>query len=151
MKTLLPQINPKRMLLATGGANLFSSLIGIPLAMLLRLGLELATMPLWYQNKSLSHTWHFICEMTLGAAWINPYEGESNYWVLDVATISLMIPCFFISYLFERRSIQKSLGKEIDATLLSKAVWRANLASYALLLLLVVVDLVKNLWLASFT
>lgn len=139
IKVSLPHINTKKVLLATVFANLFSSLVAIPLTMLFRLALDWATVSLWAYNESLSVIWQFICAMTLGAIW--PYTTP---WLAAVAFISLMIPCLFTAYPFKHEEIQGMLGKEVNSTLLRKVVWRANLASHALLLLPPVIYLVTN-------
>lgn len=108
-------------------ANVVSTIIGIPLTWVLLVALEWITggdavhgftAPL---QKFLAVTWQ--------APWLLPYEGDL-YWMVPTASLSLLVPFFFASYLIEA-PIVAHFEREVPRAEVRAAVFRANLASYA--------------------
>ena len=110
-------------------ANLTSTFIGIPIAWLLLVGIQLITgggsaygintLP----KQFLAVTWQ--------SPWLMPYQNNLR-WMIPVARIVLLIPFFFASWFCEYLVI-KYLFDDINSNGLSYTVRDANLLSYGLL------------------
>jgi hypothetical protein len=74
-------------------------------------------------EKLLAVTWQ--------APWLMPYEGEL-YWMMPTASLVLLAPFFFASYVIEAHVISR-YECQYPITRLRPAVFRANLLSYVLL------------------
>jgi hypothetical protein len=115
-------------------ANLLSTAAGVPLAWIIMLVIEFATVvPLMVVSDH--HHWHledspmqYVIDFFM-MAWTMP---SSRAVALAVAT--LLIPTFFVSVYLERRSYRRSWS-DLDRAAVDRSVWFANLASYALLFL----------------
>lgn len=87
----------------SGVSNLVSTVIGIPVAWGIMVGVEFGTMGL-ADSTHYIRTWQSpIAEAVLfflSSAWIAPVEGKTA-WLIPSATLALLIPFFFASYLIE--------------------------------------------------
>jgi hypothetical protein len=113
-------------------ANLASTIIGIPIAWSLMLGLQLITTggyPLG-MNTPLS----MLASVTLQAAWLDSDERHL-YWMLPAAVTTLLLPSFAISVLIERFCLLRR-WRHLERTLVSRWVVRANVYSYLVLFVL---------------
>jgi hypothetical protein len=135
MRKSLPSLAPKRLFYATTLSNLFSTLVGIPLAWIFMVGFIF----LGYRiNVTIETT--PILNVTLGAAWLAP-TGEQLSWMIPVALLVLLIPFFWASYWLEA-FVTKRFFKQEDRRLIKKAVFKANLFSYAFLASLILIYLI---------
>jgi hypothetical protein len=112
---------------AVGLANVVSTVIGVPLAWIVVLGLELLTDRLF--NDRLAPV-SVIVNLILGPAWIGPPDSGHD-WIIPAAAMILLIPTFFASWYIEAFIVDKML--DLEWPVVRKAMLRANLASYALL------------------
>jgi len=113
----------------TALANLVTTLLGVPLAWGLMLGLELVTTggTAWGLATPATR----LAAVTLQAAWLIPYE-QHLHWMVPAASVVLLIPSFFISIWLERWVLRRRWS-ERDRPTVNRTVWIANLVSYALL------------------
>jgi hypothetical protein len=93
---------------------------------------------------SLSPFWQSFLSVTLEAPWLLPYE-EEFYWMIPVASVVLMIWFFFISAWSEGIIFAMLLKKTHPTEVAKKAMWKANMASYAFLYLIDFIYLTYNL------
>ncbi|HEX4537528.1 MAG TPA: hypothetical protein VH140_11305, partial [Candidatus Acidoferrum sp.] len=75
-----------------------------------------------------------IASVTLEAAWLVPYSEHDLYWKVPTAAMVLMIPAFFVSIFLERCVLHFFWHSEPSPER-KRFVWRANIYSYALLIL----------------
>jgi hypothetical protein len=115
-------------------ANVLSTLAGVPVAWLIMLAVEFATM---FPLAAAAQKWHwrldspvFYIFYVLGIAWIGPV-GTSG-WPIALAAALLLVPTFFVSLWLERPVYRRS-HTEINVAAVDRSVWFANLCSYALL------------------
>jgi hypothetical protein len=120
-------------------ANLCSTFVGIPIAWLIMLLVELAlsgasggATDMW--PEGFGSLIGRILWLLLNAAWIGPGDGVPP-WTIPVAAAALLIPSFFVSVWFERR-IGLWWWPTSDPRAVRRGVYMVNLASYALLLVL---------------
>jgi hypothetical protein len=107
-----------------GAANLLSTLLGIPLAWLGVLALQLAVMA---TLPPLRSPWILV---PLYAAWLPPMTA-ARPWLIPLAAAALCVPCFLVSVWIEGKV---ALGfKGFDPVEVRRWAWRANLCSYGLL------------------
>ncbi|MFO0857587.1 MAG: hypothetical protein U0640_09565 [Phycisphaerales bacterium] len=105
-------------------ANVFSTLIGVPITYVVLLILQLATGgggaygPSW-----LSVTWQ--------APWLIPYE-EHLGWMIPSAALFLCFPFFVVSWASEAWVLRRRL-KDKDRKQVSRATLLANATTYALM------------------
>lgn len=125
-------------------ANLVSTTIGIPLAWLIALYLQLIIPGGDGSYPGLTFFWKMLLGVTIQAAWLLPYENEL-YWMIPVTFIVLLIPFFLVSYWIESRLSYKILKRKVDGLSVYKTIWKANIMSYAFLLCLSIVYLIINL------
>lgn len=122
-------------LVGTAKANVYSTLVGVPLAWLLMLALQFAAMaPILIaelKGKHLLDGEPPVIAFVRTVAWLAPVEN-SLHWMIPVAVAVLLIPSFWISVLLERRSCLKT-WKTAEPALVRRGVFMANLVSYALL------------------
>jgi len=118
--------------------NLASTLLGIPMSWLLLVLIQMITggdrayglkTPL---TKFLAVTWQ--------APWLIPYESDL-YWMIPAAGLFLLIPFFFVSWCVEYLVARRIL-KGVDPISTRRGVRNANIASYGLLALYLVMVLV---------
>jgi hypothetical protein len=111
-------------------ANLWTTLLGVPLAWLVMLIIGIVSTGGY--ALGLDSPAKALVAVTLQAAWLIPYE-EHLFWMIPAAATVLLIPCFVISVFIERWVLQRR-WKATDSTLVRSAVLRANIWSYMLLL-----------------
>jgi hypothetical protein len=133
-------------------ANLESTLLGIPFTWFVWVIVE---MTLAYIGYFVGQSLHFslpeavgiLFAVTIGAAWLSPGESTNLYWMIPTASLVLLIPFFYVSWLLER-GVAKRFLKEFSREDIYKATFTANLYSYGLLGVLVLgwltVSLVKE-------
>ena len=121
-------------------ANIESTLIGIPITWVAWVIIEIilgymGTLVFENLHVSLPESASLLFALTVGAAWLTP--AESNlYWMVPTASLVLLIPFFYVSWLLERRRTKRLL-KEYDPANIKKATFIANLCSYGLLFAIV--------------
>ena len=118
-------------------ANSVSTLFGYPLSWLFLLLVEEITTG--GKVLQFSDFWNSVGSVTLQAAWLIPYESDL-YWMVPVAGIVGLLPAYFISVWLEFLVLKKVSVKNIIFH--KKDVRNANLASYAFLLLILVIILI---------
>jgi hypothetical protein len=126
----------------TAIANIISTLIGVPLAWFVMFALELGingSHGAVKTNSPVLDALHFIA----GIAWLTPNE-KNIYWEVPTALALLLIPTFFISVWIER-FICRKWWKDLNTTSVKRAVFKANLASYAVLFAIACGFLIYNL------
>jgi hypothetical protein len=120
-------------------ANVFSTLVGVPLAWLAMLALEFAVMlPLGlaadkWEWKLDGPVWQLL-GFLFSVAWLAPVSGRLH-WMVPAAVALLLVPCFFLSVVLERRSCMRTWST-MDPARVRRSVFAANLASYGLLFVL---------------
>jgi hypothetical protein len=114
----------------SASANIASTLIGIPLSWLAMLVIELVTAPVMAFVPGSPV--RMVAAAVLASAWLPPVEEAHLLWLVPVAAMVLLVPAFVVSYLLERRILARACP-EIPRADLSRACWRANEVSYALL------------------
>lgn len=136
------EIPYKKALIPNSVANLASTVAGFPLAWGLLLGLELLTTG-GGCGPGFGTISSSILTVILESAWLCPWE-DHLYWLMPVAFINCLIIAFFISIWIEYFVMKKML-KEHDKAKIKKATYKANLVSYALLIILNIVFLAFNI------
>lgn len=134
----------KKLLWPTTVANSFSTFIGIPLVWGILLAFEMLTPGGGGMYPDLSMFWRYFLGVTLQASWLLPYESES-YWMIPVASMVLFFWFFWMSAWSEGFILAKLLRKSHPADVAKKAMWRANMASYAFLYLIAFIYLAYNM------
>jgi len=129
-------------------ANLVSTLIGIPITMVVWFIVELSIgFAVGSAVKSLNHPLptvaDYLFSVTIGAAWLGPDESQL-YWMVPTAMLVLLIPFFYVSWIIER-SVARHYLAEIRKEQISWVTFYANLYSYGLLALIVVGWLIGSL------
>jgi len=125
--------------LGVGVANLLSTLVGVPLSWLCVLlvdgflGAGLRSVALHYhwqlRGTPLAHVLFFFLNVAWGTG-----VGQYPYWFVPAAAAVLLVPCFYASVWLERWVCART-WKQLDPARVRSSVFRANLASYALLFL----------------
>jgi hypothetical protein len=129
----------RSVMLGVAKANVFSTLVGIPLAWLVMFVFEIVTI-FPFALAATKWKWEFdspVCVVFRGivaAAWVLP-EDAYLHWMVPVAVTVLLIPCFFLSVFLERRSCLRT-WRAMDPGSVRRGVLVANLASYSLLFVL---------------
>lgn len=132
----------KRALKVMGIANIESTLIGIPLTWIIWVIVEMILGYVSYRvldsfHISLPESVSILFALTVGAAWLGP--AKSNlYWMVPTASLVLLLPFFYVSWLFERHRAKRLL-QEYDPENVNKATFIANVYSYGLLCAIVLV------------
>lgn len=140
MSRRIPHLNRKRRLLGVAVANGFSTLAGWPLLWIAWAAIQIFVIPGGRGCYGLDTFWGALASVTLQAAWLIPYEPDL-YWMVPTASLVLLIPAFFVTVLIEGW-VLRSGWPQVPVNERKRFVWKANLASYALL---ISIDLV---WLA---
>ena len=125
------QITAQRRFVGVLAANVFSTVVGWPVAWFLLVLLQLFVIPGGSGGYGLDTPLHKIASVTLQAAWLIPYESDL-YWMVPTAAIVLMIPAFLITVPSERL-VLRYCWPQVAPSERRKFAWTANLASYALL------------------
>jgi hypothetical protein len=121
---------PSRTILkAAAASNAISTLIGIPVAWLMLVVLQIGTgggkaygisTPV---TKFMAVTWQ--------APWLIPYESDLD-WMVPAASFALLLPFFLASLSVELR-VNRWMLPDAERSSLRAATWDANLVSYVLL------------------
>jgi hypothetical protein len=129
----------RQAVIGVGRANVFSTIAGVPLAWAVMFLLQMGVMiPL----TSVADKWHWaqdgpvwqVLELLVGAAWLGP-GVEKTYWMVPIASAILLLPCFYLSVMIERKSCLNA-WPDHDPEAVRRGVFRANVASYLLLFLM---------------
>ncbi|MDI6815636.1 MAG: hypothetical protein QME41_00385 [Actinomycetota bacterium] len=127
----------------TATSNIVSTVVGIPVTWGILFGVQAVTGGGMggpgvetLAGKVLAVTWQ--------APWLLPYESPA-YWMVPVAMLVLLVPFFFASWLIEYQ-VSRRMMRSLAAGVVKNAVLRANLASYALLAVVVVGVLVVRVY-----
>ncbi len=122
-------ISRSRVLRGVTGANLASTLVGIPLTWLMMLVLNIATTGT--EAKGLNTLPGRFASVVLQSSWLVPYETDLD-WMIPAATLVLLVPYYFASVAIERL-VLRTMWKHDGAQQLSSIVWQANGLTYGLL------------------
>jgi len=120
-------------------SNLVSTIVGIPIAWLLLLLIELVTT--FGRPFDLSTFFGQIMTVALQSAWFMPPNtnaGSAMSWMLPLTFVVGLIPAFFISIWIEARIVMKFF-KEKDGVEIKKVVKKANIYSYGALIILCII------------
>jgi hypothetical protein len=92
-------------------SNAASTVFGIPVAWGIMLGVEILAGAAVNRSQAL-HNWQSplanVIGFLLGSAWIAP--PERNVWMVPAATLVLLVPFFFASYLIEYFVLKAMVG-----------------------------------------
>jgi hypothetical protein len=134
-------------------ANLVSTIIGVPLAWALMLGLQFAAMATVDQklkflnsNSPLATVVAFL----LHSAWIPPAEG-TNVWWIPTAILVLLVPFFIASYGIEYLVMAYMVGmpaggpENLTYPRVKRAVRNANLVTYGAMFIATSIWLIVSL------
>ena len=94
--------------------NVFSTLVGVPLAWLAMFALEFVVM-LPAGLAAEKWKWEFdspvwqVVGFLFSVAWLGPAEGYLH-WMVPAAVALLLVPCFYLSVLLERRSCTRTFA-----------------------------------------
>jgi hypothetical protein len=115
-------------------ANAFSMLLGIPIAWFLVVLVQAFAGGGGWGDGS-------IIGVVRGPAWFGPGYLHDLRWAVPLGLIVLCVPFFFMSWWVEYAFLYAFVGKfDKDAkTPIWRYAWKANLASYALLVALLIV------------
>jgi hypothetical protein len=121
-------------------ANVWSTLVGIPLTWLALVIIEFGTM--YFFGNSFNSRSPILAESYLASylyfvitsPLLIPVRDGLDL-VIAGASMVLLLPCYLVSYLGESRVLQKK-WPELDPKLIRKHVWYAHLLTYGLLFLL---------------
>jgi hypothetical protein len=135
-------IDFKRIIWVSSFSNMVSTLVGIPLTWLILVILQMFTGGGGVVGAQSPFLRYFLA-VTWQAPWLIPYESQL-YWMVPTAATLLLVPFFFASWLIEA-FIAKIMIKDIEKRIINKAVFVANLLSYAILLFLAIIWLVVSI------
>lgn len=114
---------------AAAVANLFSTILGIPLAWFT---LALVEGLLFGTANGLDSFWAKIYAVTIQSSWLMPYEKDLD-WMIPIAAIVLAVPLWMMSVVTEYFIVKRMLP-ELPAALKWQWMWKANAVSYLFLL-----------------
>ncbi|WP_292931697.1 hypothetical protein [Noviherbaspirillum sp.] len=116
--------------------NLFSTLVGIPLAWVASVAVEFFLAFLVMNvTDSKSYPPHGVGKVggvIFSAPWLGPFEGSN--WIIPLAMIVLLVPFFFASFWTEAWYVGPNLCPEAPERA-RRAIWNANVVSYIGLLI----------------
>jgi hypothetical protein len=115
---------------AIAGANFATTVIGVPIAWLIMLLLELVSTG--GTGAGINTPVQKLVAVTLQAAWLIPYERELH-WMIPAAATVWLIPSFVASVFLEFRVLRNS-WKDKDRNTIWRSTIKANVCSYLLLL-----------------
>lgn len=111
-------------------SNLKSTFIGIPIAWVVMLALEISTTGGKYLGDATPI--QRLARVTLQAAW--PPSGSNDaVWLIPAVSLSLLLPFLIASVLIERGDLRHRMPAIPADRKLATGVWLANLFSYGLL------------------
>ncbi|MGI5173325.1 hypothetical protein H0R92_06955 [Treponema sp. OMZ 840] len=136
------KMNKKKTAWAVVAGNLCSTLFGIPATWRILALLQISTGGDGFIG-GVGRLTENILSVTYQAPWLLPYDDL--HWRVPVAALFLLIPFFFVSWLTETWVERLMLKKEIaDKKRFSRAVFIANLFSYAFLAAVLAVSFVLD-------
>ncbi len=138
-------LTPGTAIKVTAGSNLASTFIGIPITWGILVALQMLTGG--GSSHGIDTVLRKLLAVTWQAPWLIPYEKEF-FWMVPSAGLILMVPYFFASWLVEYQ-VSRRLLPEKDRKDVKRSVLYANLASYALLELVIAGYLVYSVLSAS--
>ena len=128
---------------SNAASNLASTLVGVPLAWAIMLGVGYGTIGL-LDLANLADKWHSpiadLVFLFLSSAWIPP-TSDNSLWIVPAATLCLLIPFFFASYGIEYAVVAWMVGMpeggppNLVYPRVRIAVRNANLITYGLMFL----------------
>jgi hypothetical protein len=127
-RRLIP-LTTSRLIRGVAGANVVSTLIGIPLTWALMLVLNIVTTGT--EAKGIDTLSGQFASVVLQSSWLVPYEADLD-WMIPAATLVLLVPYFFASVIIEQFALKKIWKADVP-TCLSAFVWQANGLTYGLL------------------
>lgn len=110
-------------------ANVTSTVVGLPLAWVALVALQLVSGG--GSSRGLDTPAMKLLAVTWQSPWLIPYERDL-YWMLPAASLVLLVPFFFTSYLVEAPIVTRLEGTYPRAKV-RVAVLSANIRSYMLL------------------
>lgn len=114
-------------------ANAASTLIGIPVAWILLVLLQMFT---GGGNRfGIETAWKKFLAVTWQAPWLVPYEEEDLRWMVPSAGLALLVPFFFASWLIEYHVARLFFGG-LGQQSVKDSLLLANLATYGILAVL---------------
>jgi len=120
-------------------ANLESTIIGIPLAWLGTLLVEMAVAVIFMMMPDsitrANNVFAAAFASIVGAAWLGPDE-KYGYWTIPLACLVLLIPFYFVTWWYVYSSVKWQM-KETNPMMFKIAARNLNLLSYGLLAVLV--------------
>ena len=128
------QISFPRRFAGVALANAVSTLGGWPLTWIALAALQLFVIPGGGGGYGLFTPLRAIASVTLQAAWLIPYESDL-YWMVPTAAMVLMLPAFFVTIPIERL-VLRFCWRQASLLERKRFVWRANIYSYALLVII---------------
>lgn len=124
-------------------SNLASTIVGVPLAWAMMLGIEFAGLGILNRSNAVQN-WHSpIAQgigLLLGSAWIGP-PSVNNAWVIPAAILVLLVPFFMASYITEYLVIRAMVGMpeggppKLTYPHVRLVVRNANLITYGMMFL----------------
>lgn len=120
-------------------ANVTSTVVGVPITWVNLVALQGITGGT--TGYGMATPAQRLLAVTWQAPWLIPYEGDL-YWMVPAASLVLLVPFFFASYVIEANMISR-LEPQYPEPRLRSVVFRANLLSYVLL---AVANLAWLLW-----
>ena len=128
-------------------ANALSTIVGVPIAWAMSLGMQLALMFAATEAVGLKlyppTSAGEVVAVLLTAPWLEPLQSRW-VWAVPVAMMVLLIPFFLVSFALEAWYLSKSLCPE-DSARSRGAILKANAASYLFLFLACLVWLVISI------
>jgi hypothetical protein len=112
-------------------SNLVSTVFGVPLTWMVLVALQAVTGGGGSAGPSFDTFAGKLLAVTWQAPWMMPYESDM-YWMMPVASLVLLVPFFFVSWLIEYQ-LSRLFLRDVDKADLKRAVLIANLVSYAML------------------
>jgi hypothetical protein len=134
------RMKTKEILLSVTIANAISTFIGIPVTWFLLAVLEFASVSMLGAITN-RNPWTDLFSVTLGAPWVAP-GGENEKWVVLGAMLFLLVPyglaSWAVEYLVIKTRFARKSGPPVPIGNLKLAVGKANLISYSLLAICVI-------------
>lgn len=117
---------PLRVGLRVLQANALSTFVGIPIAWIGMVVINIATTG--GGAHGFDTPWAAFRSIVLQASWLVPYEHQL-VWLIPAATLVLLVPYFLVSVLAERWLLLRQLP-DVDPGRVTRAAWLANVVSY---------------------
>jgi len=132
-------------------SNAISTLLGIPVAWAIMLGLEFGTFSIAeHSNLNMDSPIAVVVSFLLWSAWIGP-PSEATAWWIPSAVLVLLVPFFLASYLIESAVVIYRIGmpggepSNLSYSHIRAAVRNANLVTYGAIFVGVAVWLLLSL------